>query len=133
MNRLRRTRVVAVAVAVVLAVLSTAAAEEPKNADAYTGQGASKADRGNWKGAAEEYTKALESNPKFVRAYLLRALAKEKIGDWKGAVEDYSKVIELDPKYAQALADFQAAQKLDPQLKENLALVIAVCEAVLKK
>ena len=59
-----------------------------------------KFDRGNYLGAIDDYTKALEINPKYDLAYSNRGVARVKLGDTQGAIADYNKAIEINPQDA---------------------------------
>ncbi|MDA2920748.1 tetratricopeptide repeat protein [Desulfobacterota bacterium AH_259_B03_O07] len=48
--------------------------------------GYEKFNRGDYKGAIQNYTKAIELNPKYATAYINRAAAKGKLGKFKEAV-----------------------------------------------
>lgn len=54
---------------------------------------------GDYKGALEAYTEAIELQPDFAMAYFNRALVKRKLEDYQGAIDDYSKAIELIDYY----------------------------------
>ena len=58
---------------------------------------------GDYAGAIEDYTQAIELDPKFAEAYFNRGNAKHSSGDYAGAIEDYTKAIELDPKVCSGL------------------------------
>jgi uncharacterized caspase-like protein/Flp pilus assembly protein TadD len=51
----------------------------------------------DYKGAFEDYAKAIEINPNDEKIYLNRGLTKAILSDHKGAIEDYNKVITLKP------------------------------------
>ena len=51
----------------------------------------------DYKGAIEDYSKAIEFNPNYMAAYTNRGISKGESGDYKGAIVDYDKVISLDP------------------------------------
>jgi len=57
---------------------------------------------GYYKGALEDYDKALTINDKDPRIWMNRGLVKEKLNDLKGAFSDYTQAIELDDKYDRA-------------------------------
>ncbi len=57
---------------------------------------------GYYKGALEDYDRALEIEPKDAEIWLNRGHVKEKLDDFKGAYADYSKAIELDEKFEKA-------------------------------
>ncbi|MBL0743494.1 tetratricopeptide repeat protein [Chryseolinea lacunae] len=57
---------------------------------------------GYFKGALEDYNKALTITDKDPRIWMNRGLVKEKLNDLKGAFSDYTQAIELDNKYDKA-------------------------------
>ena len=54
----------------------------------------------DYRGAIQDYNKAIELNPKLASAYLGRGLAKGKLQDYRGAIKDYNKSIGLNPSDA---------------------------------
>jgi tetratricopeptide (TPR) repeat protein len=56
----------------------------------------------NWKGALEDYNKAIEIDSTNEEYVLNRGLVKEKLKDFAGAYEDYSKAIVFKPDYEKA-------------------------------
>ncbi|HEX7414509.1 MAG TPA: tetratricopeptide repeat protein, partial [Bacteroidia bacterium] len=56
----------------------------------------------DYKGAIEDYTKAIELNPKYANAYMVRGMCKDELKDYNGSIQDYNKAIELNPKYTDA-------------------------------
>ena len=56
----------------------------------------------DYRGAIEDYTKAIELNSEYSNAYLGRGSSKPNLQDNTGAIEDYTKAIELDPNYSDA-------------------------------
>jgi tetratricopeptide (TPR) repeat protein len=52
----------------------------------------------DFKGAIDDFTKAIALDSNFVDAYSSRGYAKNKLEDYKGAIADFSKSILLDPK-----------------------------------
>lgn len=57
---------------------------------------------GYYKGALEDYIKALEISPKDPEIWLNCGLVREKLADLKGAFIDYTKAIELNEKFEKA-------------------------------
>jgi tetratricopeptide (TPR) repeat protein len=57
---------------------------------------------GYYKGALEDYSRALEIEGKDPEIWLNRGHVKEKLNDFKGAFSDYTKAIELDEKFDKA-------------------------------
>lgn len=70
--------------------------------DACYNRGNAKYDNGDYDGAIDDFTKAIEISPPFPVAYTNRGLAKEYRGDIKGAIHDYIKAIEINPRHADA-------------------------------
>ena len=66
-----------------------------QTAEEYNDMGAHKSSNGDWRGAIDDYNKAIELNPGFESAYGWRGYAKAKLGDYKDAIQDYNKAIEL--------------------------------------
>lgn len=56
----------------------------------------------DFKGAIQEFNRALEYNPKFAEAYYKRGNTKLLLDDISGAEIDYDRAIELNPKLAEA-------------------------------
>lgn len=52
----------------------------------------------DFKGAFENYSKAIELDAKYEKAYPARALCNEKLGKIQEAIEDYKMAISFDPK-----------------------------------
>ncbi len=63
----------------------------------YYKNGKAKAELKDYKGAIDEYTKAIEVNPKYALAYRGRGAAKVQLDDYSGAITDFTKAIEIDP------------------------------------
>ena len=61
-----------------------------------------KFEKGDFKGAIADYTKAIEINPQYSEAYINRGIAKSDLGDTQGAIADYNKAIDINPQYAVA-------------------------------
>ena len=114
------------------AIYSLSAKAETKNAQFYYERGVKKSDKGIYKGAISDYTKAIEINPDYEDAYYQRGFAKESIKDYKGAISDYTKVTKLNQDawdayygrgYSQwqlgknkaALSDFEKAIEINPE------------------
>ena len=111
---------------------SLSAKAEKNNAQFYYERGVKKLDKGIYKGAISDYTKAIEINPEYEDAYYDRGFAKEKIKDYVGAISDYNKVIKLNQNawdaffgrgfakektkdYEGAISDYNKAIKLNPK------------------
>ena len=72
------------------------------NAEDYFVQGLHKDYCQDYKGAIEDYNKAIELKPNYADAYCNRGISRINLSDYKGAIEDYNKAIELKPDYAEA-------------------------------
>merc|ERR1719375_2075574 len=57
---------------------------------------------GNYKGAAEAWSQALEVDPDDPHALWQRGAAKEHMGDVDGAIQDYSESLRIDSSASQA-------------------------------
>ncbi|MCT7988095.1 tetratricopeptide repeat protein [Laspinema olomoucense] len=72
----------------------------PANASAYYNRGFERLDIGDYQGAVEDYTRALQIDGNQPTAYNNRGLAKFQIGDFAGAVADYTRSLELNDNEA---------------------------------
>jgi tetratricopeptide (TPR) repeat protein len=63
----------------------------------FFNSGIKKNKAGDYQGAIEDYTKALEINPKNSYSYYNRGNSKSKLKDYLGAIEDFTKAIEINP------------------------------------
>lgn len=68
----------------------------------YLERAAQRMESGYYKGALEDYERALKIFDKDPKIWLNRGLVKEKLNDLKGAYSDYTKAIELDEKFDKA-------------------------------
>jgi tetratricopeptide (TPR) repeat protein len=90
---------------------------------------------GNYTGAIQDFTRAIQLDPKYVKAYLDRGVANKNLGNYKDAIKDYTRAIELNPGYApaynnrgnakyslnnlsSAIKDYNKAIELDPKYAE---------------
>ena len=73
-----------------------------KTAEDYFNSGYAKAELKKYRGAIQDYNKAIELNPNYADAYYSRGNAKGKLQDYRGAIQDFNKAIELNPKLAEA-------------------------------
>ena len=73
-----------------------------QTADDYFDKGAIKFKQGDFKGAIQDYNKAIELDPNFVEAYYNRGVVKHELGDSKSAIQDFNKAIKLKPNLAEA-------------------------------
>jgi len=70
-------------------------AEDKVLAEEYKNSGNAKRDLLDYKGAIEDYTKAIELNPNYADAYYTRGITKIAVGDKVGGCTDLSKAEEL--------------------------------------
>lgn len=93
----------------------------PVTADDYLRRGTTRVERGNRKGAIEDFTKAIELNPRLVAAYKGRGFQHMDAAAYDLAIADLSKVVELEPKDANAFLNrgvaFQEKGDLDAALR----------------
>ncbi len=61
-----------------------------------------KADSGDYDGAIEDFTMAIEINPEDSIAYNNRAIAYHNLGDFSKAIKDYTQLIKLNEQNAMA-------------------------------
>lgn len=57
---------------------------------------------GNYRGAADDYTRALALDPRDAEIWLGRGLAREKLRDFQGAFSDYTKAIDIREDFFKA-------------------------------
>lgn len=65
---------------------------------------------GDYKGAIEAFTFAIEEKPEFGLAYNNRGISKAMTGDDKGAIEDFSRSIEINENYLPAYLNRAASR-----------------------
>jgi len=75
---------------------------ERGSAEDFCDRGVKKARSGNYKGAIQEYTQAIQVDPDNAQAYCQRGLAFYKLRAYKEAFADYSQALRLDPQLAEA-------------------------------
>ena len=66
--------------------------KEDKN---FYKSGNKKFDEGDYQGAIDDYSKAIELDLKNINAWSYRGAAKIRLEDYQGAIDDYSKALEL--------------------------------------
>ena len=69
-----------------------------KKEENFYKSGNKKFDEGDYQGAIDDYSKAIELDPENPEIYISRALCKKFSKDYKGAIDDSTKAIELDPE-----------------------------------
>ncbi len=73
----------------------------------------------DYKGAIQDYTKAIGLNNTYKLAYLNRGNSKSELNDYIGAIEDYTKVIEIDPKNSKAYYNRGLAKRSSKLLRDK--------------
>jgi uncharacterized protein (TIGR02145 family) len=118
--------------------LSIASASFGQSAYQYFVKGSSKNGMGDYKGAIDDYTKAIELNPEIGFFYNYRGNTFDSLKKSDEALADYAKAIELNPKYVDpyinrgilkykvtdyhgAIADFNKTTEIFPEI-ENYSL-----------
>jgi len=79
-------------------VQSTYGLDAKDTYNSYINSGKSKLSLQDYRGAIQDYNKAIELNPNYADAYRNRGISKERLGDYRGAIQDFNKAIELNPK-----------------------------------
>ena len=98
----RRTTAIVAALSVLALGSTLITANANPLATQYFDQGVEKYDTGNYQGAIDDWSRAIEINPKNALAYYNRGLAKDDLQDYQGAIADYTKAIEINPDFASA-------------------------------
>ncbi len=75
---------------------------QAQNAAKYFNSGIKRLEQGDYQGAIDDFTKAIEINPKLVGAYYNRAIARHQLQNYQRAIADFTKVIQINPKDAKA-------------------------------
>jgi len=96
--------IVATALAVILAVLSSCASAPSPMAREWYDLGVSWQEKGDWKKAGEAYSKALSLDPSLAAASYNLARALTESGDFKGALRTLDDLAERDPGNVRVLA-----------------------------
>jgi tetratricopeptide (TPR) repeat protein len=87
-----------------LLICFTANLRAEKAKEYYT-RGLAKQHKGDFVGAVDDYTRAVDANPKYKEAYYRRGVVRDFEGYRDLAIADYTRAIELDPKYADAYSE----------------------------
>ncbi|MGH9832797.1 MAG: tetratricopeptide repeat protein [Blastocatellia bacterium] len=66
-------------------------------------------DRGDLRGALEDYSRAIEIDPRLALLYGNRGVTRKALGDLKGAIADYTEAIRLRPDFNLAYFNRSAA------------------------
>ena len=72
-------------------------ANNNKDAQVYVDRGKNKHKSKNFRGAIEDYSKAIELDPQNEVAFFESGITKGTLEDFQGAIEDFSKAIEKNP------------------------------------
>ena len=94
---------IALVVIIGLIPLSMLSSRRRKRAVPHFEDGIARHQTGDFRGAAESYSKALEIDPKFAAAFYFRGNAHSALNDSKAAISEYTKAIRIEPKFADAL------------------------------
>ncbi|MEQ9427067.1 MAG: tetratricopeptide repeat protein [Cyclobacteriaceae bacterium] len=73
--------------------------ENPEFAEPYAQRGLSRYNSGDYRGALEDYNKAISINNQDHELFLNRGMIKEKLRDLAGAFKDYTSSVDLKPDY----------------------------------
>ncbi len=68
-----------------------------QTAETFFDMGKAKYDQGDYKGAIDDFNKAIKLKPDEASFYNYRGLAKSKTDDYKGEIQDYTEAIKLKP------------------------------------
>lgn len=79
----------------VLLITSSFSLVQGQTAVDYFNSGVANYRKGDYRGAIQDYSKAIEIKPDLAEAYLNRGIAKSQLGDKNGACLDLSKAGEL--------------------------------------
>ena len=108
----RRTIAIAAALSVIATGSPLIAARANPLATQHFNQGNEKYEAGNYQGAIDDWSKAIEVNPQGAGSYYNRGIAKDKLGDYQGAIADLTKTIEINPQYVDAYLNRGVAREL---------------------
>ena len=128
----RRTIAIAAALSVLaLGSLLISSCSNPLANNSFN-SGLDKYEQGDYQGAIDDFTKAIEIHPQNADAYYNRGTTKGKLKDYQGAIADYNKAISFYPQssiaylnrgiaksqledYQGAIADYNKVISIDPQ------------------
>lgn len=97
--------------AVTTAVVTTAGAQTELRTDRILLEvGNTRHEFGDYEGAVEAFTMAIEYNPKLGIAYNNRGISKSAMGNESGAVADYTRSIEINENYLPAYLNRAASR-----------------------
>ena len=89
----RRTNAIAAALSVLALGSALNVARANTSFHQYANQGVKRYNSGNYRGALDAYTKAIEIEPQNAALYSYRGDAKRNLKDFQGAIVDYTKAI----------------------------------------
>jgi S1-C subfamily serine protease/Tfp pilus assembly protein PilF len=125
---------------------SSVAVTPSPTADDFFITAGQKSQKGDYRGAINDYDRVLALNPQFEEVYFRRGIARSLLKDWQGAEADYTQAIAIKPGHAQAYlhrgsirntlnnwqgakSDFDIAIALDPNvLSAYIGRGVARCE-----
>ena len=84
-----------------------------KSPASYNTTGLSKASRGRYIEAIEDYDKAIQLKPDYAEAYYNRGMSNIALEEHDEAIEDFNQVIALNPENANAYTKRGALKKHD--------------------
>lgn len=96
--------------------------------DVYIDRAELKRDLGDYRGAIQDFSKAIELNPNDAYAYMLRGFTKIKLADQQGAIQDFNKAVELSPSNS----IFYTARAASKTLLEDHSGAIIDCDKAIE-
>ena len=108
----RRTTAIAAALSVLALGSPLINANANPIGDKLHNSGAVKHKEGDYQGAIDDYTKAIELDPQYADAYNNRGTSKGRLKDYQGAIADLTKTIEINPQYVDAYLNRGVAREL---------------------
>lgn len=82
--------------------LPTNLSPSKRTAEEYFYSGYDKSLLGDYRGAIEDFNKAIQLDPDYTLAYSIRGFTKAFLGDDRGAIEDFNKAIQFEPDLTDA-------------------------------
>ena len=86
----------------------------------YTNSGIDKTNKGDFRGAVEDFDKSLELNPDWALTYFSKAIAFHNLMRLEDAYENYTKAIECDNKMTDAYFNRAQVMLLDKNAGEDI-------------
>ena len=83
----------------------------------YFNQGVEKNKAGDYQGAVDDLSKAIEIDPEFATAFINRGINKGKLKDCQGSIVDFSKALENHPEFGIAYLDRGITRELANDLQ----------------